>query len=495
MTDVPTRPQTQDTSLVHDLRGYLRKLDDAGLLRHVAAEVELDGEIGAICYRSLVRNGPGICFDSIAGYPGLPLVANIMYRPEQLALAFNCEADWSVLHRRVADGMANRLESVVVTEAACQEVVLEGDDAVLSRFPTPLWHELDGGRYIATTAGVVTRDPKLGFMNMGQYRAMIIDDTHTTVKIQGDFPVGAKPPAGSNYGGPGDRSGVIHILENEAEGKPTPCAIVLGMDPLLTLSAGTAVPADENNFAEYEAAGAWRGAPTELVKCRTSDLLVPARAEIVIEGEIVPGIRHEDGPHGESTGFYNKNFEAFVFEVKCITHRRHPISFGLICGRIEDYPRPLMRSESIREALVRKTGLTSIKEVYFPDAGARGVILIRAHVERAGEAREIMAGAWANMRYRWVIVVDDDCDLRDWNDVMWRVVTTVDPREHVVLSPERTRARGRPGQLDLVEPAHGMGIDATTRHKSFEFPLPPAAKPSPELLDSVAGRWRELGLP
>ncbi len=262
---------------------------------------------------------------------------------------------------------------------------------------------------------------------MGQYRSMIIDKNHTTVKIQGDFAVGAKPPTGSNYGGVGDRTGATHALENEAKGLNTPCAIVLGMDPLLVLAAGTAVPTDDNGLAEYEAAGAWAGRPVDLVKCETSDIMVPANAEIILEGEIVAGERHYDGPHGESSGFYNKNYETFVFRVDTITHRKDAISFGLICGRIEDYPRPLMRSGSILNTLVTKTGFTNIKEVHFPDAGAKGVIIIRAQIAYDGQAKEIMDAAWDHLGYRWVIVVDEDCDVRDWNDVMWRIVSFAEP--------------------------------------------------------------------
>ncbi len=477
------------------MREYMKVLEERGLLKRITALVDLDYELGAICYRDLVRGGPGLLFENIKGYPGMPLAANIMYSLDQLAIAFNGERDWNKLHERVKTGLKKRLPAKRVESAPVQEVVIEDEDVDLGILPTPLWHELDGGRYIATTAGVVTVDPKTGAHNMGQYRSMIIDKNHTTVKIQGDFKVGAAPPQGSTYGGAGDRNGAVHVLENEAKGLNTPCSIVLGMDPLLVLAAGTAVPEDDRGLAEYDAAGAWAGRPVDLVKCKTNDILVPAQAEIVLEGEILAGERHYDGPHGESSGFYNKNYQAFVFKVNAITHRNDPISFGLICGRIEDYPRPLMRSGSILNTLVSKTGFTNIKEVHFPDAGAGGVIIIRAKIESADQPMQIIKSAWDHLRYRWVILVDEDCDVRDWNDVWWRIVSYAEPTKHIVLGKELPRPLGRPGEMDFIPPKQGMGIDATREHKVTEFPLPPASKPTMEILNKVAERWDELGLP
>ncbi|MEK9658727.1 MAG: UbiD family decarboxylase [Chloroflexota bacterium] len=478
----------------NSMREYMDILAKNGLLKHISAPVELDYEVGAISYRDLIRNGPGLIFDNIRGYEGVPLVTNIMYSLEQLALAFNAERDWVKLEEIVHWGMKNRMPAKVVKDAPVQEVKITGEDVDVFKFPTPLWHELDGGRYIATTAGVITKDPKTGAHNMGQYRSMIIDRNHITVKIQGDFKVGAPPPAGSNYGGAGDRSGAVHVLENEAKGLNTPCAVALGMDPLLVLAAGTAVPEDEKGLAEYDAAGAWAGRPVELVKCETVDLLVPAQAEIILEGEIVAGERHYDGPHGESSGFYNKNYEVFVMRIDAITHRTNPYSYGLICGRIEDYPRPLMRSGSILDTLVRKTGYKNIKEVYFPDAGAKGVIIIRAKIESAEQPLKILQDAWEHLGYRWVIVVDEDADVHDWNDIWWRIVSFADPEKQVVLGKELPRPLGRPGEMDFIPPKRGIGIDATRDHKVAEYPFPPASKPTMEILNKVGQRWPELGL-
>ncbi len=491
MTTAPSRESVPYKSM----REYMMILEERGLLKRITAPVNLDYEVGAVSYRDLVRTGPGLLFENIQDNPGKQLVTNIMYSLDQLAIAFNGPKDWVKLHDVVKAGMADRLPCVKMDDGPVKEVKVFGEDVDLAEIPTPLWHELDGGRYIATTAGVITIDPKTGAHNMGQYRSMIIDRNHTTVKVQGDFKVGAAPPKGSSYGGVGDRNSAVHVLENEAEGKNTPCAIAIGMDPLLVLAAGTAVPENENGLSEYEAAGAWAGRPVELVKCDTIDVWVPAQAEYILEGEILAGERHYDGPHGESSGFYNKNYEVFVFRVNAVTHRKSPINFGLICGRIEDYPRPLMRSGSILQTLVGKSGLTNIREVHFPDAGAGGVIVIRARIEREGQAKEIIDAAYAHLRYRWVVVVDEDCDVRDWNDVWWRIVSFAEPTEHVHLGAELPRPLGRPGEMDFIPPKRGMGIDATREHKTTEFPVPPPSKPTMEILDKVGERWDELGLP
>ena len=184
---------------------------------------------------------------------------------------------------------------------------------------------------------------------MGTYRSMIYDKN--TMSLTGQI--------------------APRIAKREARGEGTQVAIAIGMDPLLTLASGSPVAVDENGFMEYEAAAAWRGSPTELVKCETSDLLVPANAEYIIEGELIPGERRVEGPHGEAGGFYGQNMEAFVIHVKCITHRRNPINYGIICLLEEDYPRWLFRSGGFQDRIRRDSGLTSIRRAFFPGWAAQ----------------------------------------------------------------------------------------------------------------------------
>src|SRR5438093_6455389 len=211
------------------------------------------------------------------------------------------------------------------------------------------------------------------------------------------------------------------------------------MDPLLTMASGSPVPADAEGMSEYEAAGAWRGSPTELVKCETNDLLVPANAEIIIEGEVVPNVRTPEGPHGESNGFYVGHQECFVIKVKAITHRAQPLSYGLYCWMVEDYPRDLFRGASYQRRLVEGEGITNVKRVQIAKVGRNGMAIISAKIRDADDPRRIMDAAWRVGGERWVVVVDEDCDVRSWTDVLWRVTYFAQPQHHIIQGPEQPR--------------------------------------------------------
>jgi UbiD family decarboxylase len=473
-------PTGAHTGGYEDMRSYIEALEAAGLLKHVTAEVDLKHEIGAIAARSLEQGGPAIVFENVKGYPGMPLVVNLVSNNKQLGLAFGTESEETKIYEKLVLGMRNRIPSRIRQTGPVKEEIYQGDDVDLYKFPTPWWHEHDGGQFIATTAGLITQDPATGNLNMGSYRAMIKDKN--TVSWSG----GTRKP--------GSGSGGDVILANEAEGKPTPVAIVLGMDPYLSLATGSPVPADEEGQTEYEAAGAWRGAATELVKCETNDLLVPANAEIVLEGEAIPNERTEEGPHGESTGFYGENKQAFVIKINCVTHRHNPVSYGLICQLIEDYPRQLFRSGSFLTRLTQASGMDNIREAYFPEVGRMGMMIVSAAIRDKDDPKRIMDAVWALDNWRWVIVVDEDCDVRNWNDVMWRVVSAADPdRQEVIFGKQHElRAAPRTDENDYTPPRRGMGIDATMRFKPQNFP--PVNKVSRELTNRVAARWDELGL-
>jgi UbiD family decarboxylase len=321
---------------------------------------------------------------------------------------------------------------------------------------------------------------------------MILDKDTLSVQIRGSHPVGEQPQPGERTGARAD--GLEHILQNEVKGLPTPCAIALSMDPLLTMAAGSPVPADAEGMAEYEAAGAWRGSPTELVKCETNDLLVPANAEVIIEGEVLPSVRTPEGPHGESNGFYVAHQETFVMKVKCITHRAQPVSYGLYCWMVEDYPRDLFRGASFQRRLVERAGLTNIKHVHVPKVGRNGMVIISAKIRDAEDPRRIMEAAWENGGERWVVVVDDDCDVRSWTDVLWRVTYFAQPKDHIFHGPERPARHEAGGVVDdpFEPPTSGLGIDATMHFKGYQFN--PVNRVSPELRAKVASRWAEYGL-
>ncbi len=468
-----------------DMREFIELLDEKGLVHRVTAEVDPVHELGAITARSLDRHGPAIIFENVKGYPGKPMVVNLLSTPEQVALAFGTEPTEEQVQGAVVRGMDHRLPSLEVETGPCKDVILMGDDADLNFIPTPVWHEHDGGQFLATTAGIVTRDPLTGILNVGLYRTMI-KDKHT-MSLAG----GIRGRASSTGPGGGD-----HILDNEAVGKPTPIAVIMGTDPLVTLAAGSPVRPNGGELEgsmEYEAAGGWRGEGTKLVKCETSDLLVPADAEVVIEGFVVPNERTSEGPHGESTGFYGENHEAFVIKVTCITHRKDPLTYGLICLRVEDYPRQLLRSGSMQSRLIQQTGKTNIREVYFPEVGRHGMLIVSADIQSKEEPREIMEAIWDAESWRWIIVVDEDCDVRDWEDVIWRVVSAAEPDTDVFPGREFPPMERSSADVDFTAPRRGVGINASLKFKDNEFP--PVNKVSRELTARVAARWDELGLP
>jgi UbiD family decarboxylase len=252
---------------------------------------------------------------------------------------------------------------------------------------------------------------------------------------------------------------------------------------------------------EYEAAGAWRGSATELVKCETSDLLVPANAEYIIEGELLPGERTVEGPHGEAGGFYGQNLEAGVIHVRCVTHRRNPINYGIICLLEEDYPRWLFRSGAFQDALRRHAGNLPVTRAFLPELGGRGWggIIVAADVQDPDDPRRIVEAAWDLHPNRWVIVVDDDCDLRNWNDVMWRVVTAVRPGQDIFTGKaHHERTGGQIGGRNVEYDIDSQVPDPTGLNASFKFKfenLAPINKVSAPLMSKASARWRELGLP
>ena len=456
-----------------DMREYLQLLEKAGLLKHVTAEVDLKHEIGAISARSFQRSGPALQFDNIKGFPGQPLVNNIMATNDQLAIIFHTEPEVHEFNAVLQEGLERRTNSVVLETGPCKVEKHFEADVDLFSIPTPWWHELDGGQYLATQAGVVSRNLKTGFLNMGTYRGMIADKNTLTMtgQIRRD------------------------VEDYEEADLPMPVAVVIGMDPLLTLASGCAVPVDADGNMEYEAAGTWRGAPTELVKCETSDLLVPANAEYVIEGEMPAHARIPEGPHGEAGGFYGAHDEAFMIKVKCITHRKNPINYGCICLRQEDYPRWLPRSASALHTLTQEMGLTSIKDLHWPEvagSNAGGWAWISADISDPEEPKRLIQEAWKIMPRRWVVIVDEDCDVRDWTDVLWRIVTSANPAKDILTGVGPSQEGAERG-MDIVHQLSApLGIDATFRFK-FKQSLP-MNKISKELNDHVAARWKELGL-
>ncbi len=477
-----------------DLRGYVASLEDAGLLKRITVEVNLKHELGAISALNMDRNGPALLFENIKGYPGHSLVTNLMDSPEKLALGFGTAPDGRAIIRKIRESKEKLIPPVVVETGLCQEEVHTGHDVDLYEFPTPWWHEGDGGQYIGTTAAVITADADTGHTNYGLYRAMIKDKQNLTLNARGR-PFGETP---RGYGT------AMHIFQNEVNGRPTPIALALGMDPRLTYSGAQSVPSQEYPHAEYALAGALGGEAVPLVRCVTNpSLLVPAYAEIIIEGEVMPGVRTTEGPHGESPGFYSHSDLAFLMKVTCITHRKKPLSYGLICRQHEDYPKWLF-TDAFRES---NSHIEQITDMYIPDhVGASHALMavIGVRVNSPEEVDYVIQNlrgapeAYGSRMPRWTILVDEDCDIRDWDDVLWRVMQGVMPDVHMRIGP-----RDRPSPHDPLTDLYGgktssVVIDATFRAKRGPggeiVRFKPVNKVTNDLKAQVLSRWKEFGL-
>ena len=305
------------------LRDYLHSLEQIGELKRVKAPVDPVHELGAIAYHSLIKKGPALLFENIKGHR-TPLVTNVLSTDRKVAVALGIEGDMRTMFDKFLSGFKNPMAPVEVNGGPCKEESYEADAVDITKFPTPVWHEKDAGPYLGTFHGCITKDRATGDQNMGMYRLLVKDKKTLWMSIH--------------------RDGLAHYRQYEAANEPMPMAVAIGMEPLLCIAAMSPISSGLARHAEFAYVGGLRGKPVELTKCKTLDILVPAQAEIVLEGEVLPKVRVDEGPHGESHGFYGGEKEGLVFEVKCVTHRKTPIHQGLICNFMEDGGKRITRS-------------------------------------------------------------------------------------------------------------------------------------------------------
>ncbi len=463
-----------------DLRSFLDALETRGLLRRVRAEVDWNLEIGTIQRKVFDREGPALLFERVRDHD-LPLVSGVMGTFERYALGLGCPHDLRAILRHVRDAAKRPIPPVLVPHGACQQHVRTGAAIDVGVFPTPLWHRLDGGRYIGTLGLVVTKDPETGVRNVGIYREQILGPDRLALNAT-------------------QQVGTLWQKWRRA-GKPMPVATVIGVDPC-TLAASCIQGRLGDD--EFELAGALRGRPLELVRCATLDLEVPATAEIVLEGEIAPdGELVPEGPFGEFTGYYGVGTKSPVVQLTAITHRDRPILQGTLEGA------PPSESTVLRTvahtaggwAKLERMLFPGIKDFYITDMSCANFITL-VSIERPyyhGQVRQLIEAIWANIHVaKWVIVVNDDIDIFDRRQVEWALATRVLPSRDIWITRQ-----DQPGtNLDpAIEPWNReypnirgarIGIDATEDFKGYEFP--PQTRPSPEEYARVEARWAEYGL-
>ena len=484
----------------HDLRDFIAQLEQIGELRRVRPEIDTRFEMTEICDRVLRNAGPAILFENPKGH-SMPVLGNLFGTPRRVALGMGQESVDAL--REVGKllaflkepeppkGLKDAWEKFpvfkqvlnmspkIVSSAPCQDIVWEGADVDLSRLP--IQHCWPGDVAPLITWGLtVTRGPNKSRQNLGIYRQQVIDRNKVIMRWL------------AHRGGALDFRD--HCLKNP--GQPFPVAVVLGCDPATILGAVTPVP---DNVSEYQFAGLLRGAKTELVKCLGSDLQVPASAEIVLEGFIDPEETALEGPYGDHTGYYNEQSTFPVFTIERITMRKNPIYHSTYTGKPPD--EPAMLAVALNEVFVPllQKQYPEVVDFYLPPEGCSyRLATVSIRKQYPGHAKRVMFGIWSFLRQfmytKFIIVVDDDVNIRDWKEVIWAMTTRVDAARDTLIA-ENTPI----DYLDFASPVAGlgskMGIDATnkwpgetTREWGSPIVMDVAVK------QRVDALWHELGL-
>ena len=451
-----------------DLRDFIDQLEQRGELHRVSVEVDPYLEITEICDRTLRAGGPALLFERPKG-SRIPLLGNLFGTPKRVALGMGEESVEALreVGRLLAflkepdppKGMKQAWETLPIFKKvldmapkvrrnpACQEVVLSGSEIDLGRLPIQHCWPGDAAKLI-TWGLVITRGPEKSRQNLGIYRMQVLGPNRVIMRWL------------SHRGGALD----YRDWQRANPGKPFPVAVALGADPATILGAVTPVP---DTLSEYAFAGLLRGSRTELASCLESDLQVPANAEIVLEGHIYPDDMAPEGPFGDHTGYYNEVDSFPVFTIERMTHRRDPIYHSTYTGRPPDEPAVLgVALNEVFVPILRKQ-FPEIQDFYLPPEGCSyrlAVVSIRK--QYPGHAKRVMMGVWSFLRQfmytKFVIVVDEDVNTRDWTDVIWAMTTRMDPARDTLMI-ENTPI----DYLDFASPVSGLGskigFDATNK--------------------------------
>jgi 4-hydroxy-3-polyprenylbenzoate decarboxylase len=467
-----------------DLRDFLGQLERAGELRRIEVPVSPQLEMTEICDRVLRAGGPALLFSRPTGHD-IPVLGNLFGTPRRVALGMG--ADSVAALREVGEllaalkepeapkGLRDALGKVAMLKsalwdmaprevrgAACQQVAWEGSAVDLARLPIQTCWPGDAGPLI-TWGLVVTRGPHKKRQNLGIYRQQVIGRNKLIMRWLAH------------------RGGALDFREHRLArpGEPFPLAVALGADPATILGAVTPVP---DNLSEYQFAGLLRGGRTETTRCIGSDLTVPASAEIVLEGHLLPdpaNARGEinaanagyetavEGPFGDHTGYYNETDRFPVFTVERITMRRDPIYHSTYTGKPPDEPAILgVALNEVFVPILRRT-FPEIVDFYLPPEGCSyRMAVVSMRKQYPGHAKRVMFGIWSFLRQfmytKFIVVVDEDVDARDWKEVIWAITTRVDPTRDTVLVDNTPI-----DYLDFASPVSGlgskMGIDATNK--------------------------------
>ncbi|MCK9201745.1 MAG: 4-hydroxy-3-polyprenylbenzoate decarboxylase [Gallionella sp.] len=483
-----------------DLRDFIAQLEKMGELKRITAPVSTHLEMTEIADRVLRAQGPALLFENVVGHK-THVLANLFGTPRRVALGMGEEnigalrevgkllaylkepeppkglkdawEKWPLLKQVLT------MSPKVLSSAPCQEIVWEGADVDLSKLP--IQHCWPGDVAPLITWGlVVTRGPNKTRQNLGIYRQQVLGPNKVIMRWLAH------------------RGGALDFRDHckKNPGSPFPVAVVIGADPATILGAVTPVP---DSLSEYQFAGLLRGSKTELVKCIGNDLQVPASAEIVLEGVIHPDETALEGPYGDHTGYYNEQDKFPVFTIERITMRRNAIYHSTYTGKPPD--EPAMLGVALNEVFVPllQKQFPEIADFYLPPEGCSyRMAVVSIKKQYAGHAKRVMFGIWSFLRQfmytKFIVVVDDDIDVRDWKEVIWAITTRMDPVRDTLLV-ENTPI----DYLDFASPVSGlggkMGLDATNKwpgetQREWGTPIVMDAA----VKAKVDAMWGELGL-
>ena len=473
-----------------DNRRFITELEKTGDVVRVGKEVDWDCEAGAIVRRLCETEGPAALFENIRDYPGHRILGAPLATFRRAAVAMGLPVDTPV--REICWEFERRLKSpinpTIVANAPCQENLLLGDAVDLTLFPAPMVHDGDGGRYIASWRAIITKDPETNEYNWGMYRQMIHDEKH----------LGGLMLPGSGGG--------RHRAKWEARGQPMPFATVIGADPCSMMAACTPLP-PEIPTTEAQLTGGLLGQPVELVGAKTVDLEVPAHAEIVIEGYLVPDALVEEGPFGEFTGYRSSpRVPRGLFRVTAITWRNNPILTMSNMGIPQDDSHVVTAALGARAVIkdrLERMGVP-IVDVYVPPEGVSNLVIVSTRKPYEHVADNIVyamsASPYLTIYGLVTIVVDEDVDPYDWKQVVHAIASKCHPLKGVRTFPsignpltpslsleERKWGRGGKMLLDCLWPLDWDPETEKPVKSSFKAIYPPA------LQEQVLGNWQEYG--
>ena len=514
-----------------DLREWIAALDRAGELKRIRAEADPILEISEITDRtskSPAHNGrgaggPALLFENVKGHPGSQVLINQFGSEHRMKMALGCDSLDEIAARihqfldvKSPQGLLDKVKMLPmlaemgkffpkqVSTGPCKEVI-KRDNFSLLDFPVLQCWPQDAGRFM-TLPCVITRDPRTGKRNVGMYRMQVYDERTTGMHWQRQKVAAehyrerlraAAVSAGSSSGVDvmARTVGGSRMSDTAQPSGRMEVAVAIGTDPALTFSAIVPAPPD---VEEFMIAGFLRQKPVELVKCETVDLEVPANSEIILEGYVQLDELRTEGPFGDHTGFYSLDDLYPVFHVTCVTHRKNPIYATTIVGKPPQEDAWMGKAvERIFKPLMKLT-IPELVDVNLPIEGVfHNLMVISIKKSSPGQARKVMNALWSlgqAMFTKCVVVVDEDCNVQDLREVVWRVLNNIDPERDTQFT------LGPVDSLDhasrLPDFGSKMGIDATRKWpaEGFTRPWPDEVRMSKEVVEQVTRRWKEFGI-